>query len=53
MIVCIDLNIDPKDDNQETLDEIRKHLKESLKELKKAKLINRFRDVGITFWRMY
>lgn len=52
MIVCVDLSIEPKDDSKETLDEIRKHLQDSLKDMRQVKLIKRFRGVGITFWEM-
>lgn len=52
MIICVDLNVTPRDDNEDTLEEIRKELEKTMKKLKHAKLINRFGSVGITFWEM-
>jgi len=51
MIVCVDLNVIPRDENEDTLEEIRKELEKAMKKLKYAKLINRFDNVGVTFWR--
>ena len=51
MIVCIDLNVTPRDNNEETLKGIKKELKKAIKKLRHAKLINRYDSTGITFWR--
>ncbi len=52
MIICVDLNVAPRDDGKDTLEEIKKELERTMKKLKHAKLIKRFGDVGITFWEM-
>lgn len=53
MIICIDVSVDENGTEKETLEEIRKKIKDALKDCKSAKLIKRFGNVGITFWEMY